>query len=103
MEKYDLKNKNIELHNILYASTSRPCYEMNRTILLEELEDIKYNEYVIVEGYHCSCYGFNDCKWEAMKYSKEELIKLAEVHKDDYYRDSTNDLFEYILNSFKRG
>ena len=29
MEKYDLKNKTVQFHNILFASTSRPDYEMD--------------------------------------------------------------------------
>lgn len=104
MEKYEIKGKKIELHNILFASTSEPTYEMDRAILLEELEDIDYNEYVVVEGYHCSCYGFDDCQWEAIKYTKDELIKLAELNKEDttYGMDSINQLYSYVLAKLKR-
>ncbi|WP_288910785.1 hypothetical protein [uncultured Thomasclavelia sp.] len=101
MEKYDLKNKTVQLHNILFASTSSPDYEMDRTILLEELEDLKYGEYVVVEGGHCSCYDFDDCEWYATKYTKEELIKLAESHQNDCYCDSSMDMYEYVLKKLK--
>lgn len=82
MEKYDLKNNQVNFHNILFASTSEPDYEMSRTILLENLKDTNYDEYVVVEGCHCSCYGFDDTEWDAIKYNKNELLKLAEAHKD---------------------
>lgn len=107
MEKYDLKNKTIELkntvqlHNILYATTSSPDYEMDRSILLENLEDVSYGEYVVVEGYHCSCYGFDDTEWEATKYTKEELIKLAEAHQNDTYKSSIHSLYNYVLKNLR--
>lgn len=100
MEKYDLKNKQVKFHNILFASTSEPDYEMYRIILLEKLEDIKYDEYVVVEGSHCSCYDFDDTEWEAIKYNRNELIKLAEAHKE-HYRSSTNELYDYVLKNLR--
>lgn len=78
MEKYDLKKENIKLHNIVIAITSKPDYEMSRWLLLEDLDNLKYNEYVVVEGYHCSCYGFDETEWDAIKYTQEELMKIAE-------------------------
>ena len=57
---------------------------MSRWLLLEDLEDLKWNEYVIVEGYHCSCYDFDETEWEAIKYDREELVKIAKdrIEKD---------------------
>ena len=77
MEKYDLKKGEIKFHNIVIAITSEPDYEMERWLLLENLKDIKYGEYVVVNGYHCSCYNFDDTDWEATKYTEEELKKIA--------------------------
>lgn len=73
LKKRDWKTLEIKPHNIIFAYTSEPDYEMERRILLE----IKYNEYVILEGGHCSCYDFDDTEWEAIQYDSEELAKLA--------------------------
>jgi len=94
MEKYKLNKNDIKIHNIIYAYTSSPDYEMERYLLLENMPNCKYDEYVVVEGYHCSCYGFDDTEWEAMKYTEEELIKLAKVKKK--YSSTENNLWNYI-------
>lgn len=103
MEKYELNKNNIKLHNILYAVTSPNGYEMYRYLLLEDMPDTKWDEYVVVEGFHCSCYDFDDTKWEAIKYTKEELVKLAEVKVNENFWDKTEKcLYNYILHNFKR-
>ena len=43
MEKYDLKLSNIKFHNIVLAITSKPGYEMYRYLLIEDLEDLRYD------------------------------------------------------------
>lgn len=79
MKNYQLNNKtNIKLHNILYSITSPSDYEMERLLLLIDMPDTEYGEYVLVEGSHCSCYDFDETQWDAAVYSKEELIKLLE-------------------------
>lgn len=97
MEKYNLKKDNIKLHNIVIANTSEPDYEMSRWLLLEDLEGLNYDEYVIVEGSHCSCYGFDDTQWHAMKYTKEELIKIAiDRTREHWYKEETK-FYELVL------
>lgn len=66
----------IKFHEIVIVSTSPIDYEMARIMLVEKDGDFG-NEYYVVEGYHCSCYGFDDTKWEVMKYDRKDLIKLA--------------------------
>lgn len=73
MKKIDYRTLDIKPHNILVAYTTDPDYEMSRYILLE----IDYDKYVILEGYHCSCYGFDDTEWESIEYTNDELRKLA--------------------------
>lgn len=49
MEKYNLKNKtDIKMHNVLFATTSERDYEMKRLLLLEDMPDTEYNEFVLV-------------------------------------------------------
>ena len=107
MEKYNLKNKtDIKMHNVLFATTSERDYEMERLLLLEDMSDTEYNEFVLVEGYHCSCYDFDETNWDCTKLTKDELNKLLEkteewetvikeiIKKDDEYtRQAIKDYF----------
>ena len=102
MEKYDLKLSNIKFHNIVLAITSKPDYEMWRYLLIEDLEDLRYDEYVVVEGYHCSCYGFDDTKWEAIKYTKNELLTLVEKRIIENCRAKEEKRFYYLVNEYLR-
>ena len=79
MKKYYLKNKaDIKMHNVLFATTSQKDYEMTRLLLLENMPDTNSDEFVLAEGYHCSCYDFDDTDWDCMKLTKDELNKLLE-------------------------
>ena len=71
MKKIDYKEIKISPADILFASTSDPDYEMSRVILLEQA-----GKYIILEGGHCSCYGFDDTEWSAIEYEIDELKKL---------------------------
>lgn len=85
MRNYNIRENKPQLHNILFAVTSERDYQMNRLLLLERMPDTdEFNEYVLVEGYHCSCYGFDDCRWEATVYTREELSKLLQANFEDY-------------------
>lgn len=102
MEKYDLKLSNIKFHNIVLAITSEPSYEMWRYLLIEDLEDLRYDEYIVVEGSHCSCYGFDDTKWEAIKYTKNELLTLAEKRITENCWAKEEKRFYYLVNEYLR-
>lgn len=83
MEKYNLKNKtDIKMHNVLFATTSEKDYEMKRLLLLEDMPDTEYNEFVLAEGSHCSCYDFDETNWDCTKLTKDELNKLLEKIED---------------------
>ena len=87
MKKIDWKTLKIMPHNIVVAWTSEPDYEMSRIILLEN----GYDEYVVLEGGHCSCYDFDETEWDATVYETGELIKLANA---DY---NQNDKFWQLV------
>lgn len=103
MEAYSLKTSDVKFHNIVIAVTSEPDYNMDRWLLLEDLEDLKYGEYVVVEGGHCSCYGFDDTQWSAMRYSKEELIKLAELRASEkcWYKEE-KEFYKLVIDYLRR-
>lgn len=83
MEKYSLKNKtDIKMHNILFATTTERDYEMERLILLEDMPDTNYDEFVLAEGYHCSCYDFDETEWDCIKLTRAELEKMLENVED---------------------
>ena len=94
MRKYELKGKDIKLHNILFTTTSTEDYEMSRLILLERMPDTDYGEYVLIEGWHCSCYGFDDTEWEAIIFSREELDKLTQEEPYSNERKQLNDFWK---------
>ena len=102
MEAYKIDKNNIKLHNIVFAITSEQDYEMKRYLLLKNLEDLNYGEYVIVEGYHYSCYDFDDTEWEATIYTEDELIKLAKenIEKNTWWGEEKK-LYKFILEYFK--
>lgn len=66
------------MHNVLFATTSVKGYSMERLLLLEDMPDTNRNEFVLVEGYHCSCYDFDETNWECTKLTEDELNKLLE-------------------------
>lgn len=83
--------KFLEPWRILVSLTSKPDYEMDRYILAHAGEDWE-DEYLVIEGYHCSCYNFSDTAWGAVIYTREELIKLAKARISDecfYYSCET--------------
>lgn len=83
MEKYNLKNKtDIKMHNVLFAITRNDCGFEERLLLLENMPNANCDEFILVEGYHCSCYDFDETKWECTQLTKKELNKLLENVKD---------------------
>lgn len=95
--------KLINAHNILFTTTSERDYEMNRLFILEEMPKTSLNEFVLVEGYHCSCYGFDETKWEATVYNKEELIKiLSNSSGYEYLRKDALNFIKRYLNEIEK-
>lgn len=99
MTNYNLKNKSdIKMHNVLFATTSEKDYEMKRLLLLEDMPDTNGDEFVLVEGYHCSCYDFDETNWNCTKLTRNELNKLLE--KIEYWEPLRKELKEFLARYF---
>lgn len=84
MKKIDgFKIEQVPHSNIAIVVTSEPDYEMDRVMLVEDYPD--YQDFTIVQGGHCSCYGFDEVQWEVITYTKEEAIKLATGWQESRY------------------
>jgi hypothetical protein len=95
----NLNNLEVKLHNIVLTHTSNLDYEMERIMLLEGIVGLKeYDEYLLLEGFHCSCYDFDDSKWEAMVYDKKELLSLANA---EYNKN--NQFWKMVKSYFNEG
>lgn len=98
MKNYSEANKfvkeGIKPHQILFAWTSEQDYEMERKILLEYVDNMGCDDYLLLEGFHCSCYDFDDTEWEGTTYSGNELKKLANA---DYNK---NDPFWKMVRNY---
>lgn len=95
MRNYRIINDlTVNLSNVLFCTTSNIDYSMDRIILCEELPECEMNEYVLIYGGHCSCYGFDETSWEATVYTESELIKLAECNSIN------KELKDFILHYF---
>lgn len=81
-----INNLELKPHNILFSWTSPQDYEMVRYMLIEDIDGLDHNEYLLLEGGHCSCYGFDETDWDAIVYTKDELLKLANA---EYYYDNS--------------
>ena len=100
MEKIKIDKNDLKIHNFVITYTSPIDYDMQRYILLEDIKGLEYDEYIIAEGGHCSCYGFDDTEWEYIKYSKEELKKLCEIKSIDEYTDHDERIFYTLCKNY---
>lgn len=47
--------------------------DIDRVATSDELFDVS----AIIEGGHCSCYGWAEVTWDGVGYGRDELLKLA--------------------------
>lgn len=76
MERVEISGE-IELWRIICASQSEPDYSEDRQILLYGGDGEWQDEYILLDGGHCSCYGWEEVEWDAVKYSRSELDALS--------------------------
>ena len=73
-QEKDFKLGCVPLEKVAIVLTSDADYEESRLIFVEDYPD--YCEYLIVEGWHCSCYGWSDVAWDATFLDSRELGSL---------------------------
>lgn len=69
--------KAIKTWRIICAAQSEPNYSEDRQVLVYAGEDTCDDEYMLLDGGHCSCYDWDEVDWDATVYSREELEALA--------------------------
>lgn len=86
----------LKMHNILFCTTSDVGYSMERLMLLENMDNLQYGQYVLIEGYHCSCYDFDECTWDAIELNQEELITLLKNISE--YENLRQELKKFLIH-----
>ena len=81
----NLNKLSILPHNIEFAYTSEQNYEMDRILIVTGIEGLNYEERLVLEGGHCSCYDFDETSWDGVVWEPEEFRKLAEVKSKTEY------------------
>ena len=95
MRNYNITKDEITIANVVYCITSQSDYEMSRLLILENMPTMEYGEYMLVEGYHCSCYDFDDASYEATIYDVEELMKILKEKDYDELRKKAYKFMKY--------
>ena len=71
----DFKLEMVPMWKIIFiASSEDACCEWYRTIIADDFPEFGLT--TVIEGGHCSCYDFEDTKWEATSYTREEMHSL---------------------------
>lgn len=84
--------KKIDVWRVVCASESTPFYDGSKLILIDAGERYPSGEsFILLDGYHCSCYGWEETAFDCTSYSREELRELANAtlkrdYLDDYER-----------------
>lgn len=76
--------KAIEPWRIICAAQSEPDYSEERYMLIyagDRSDDYYDKGYILLEGWHCSCYDWPEVDWDATHYEEDELLKIADMRK----------------------
>ena len=110
IKDYDISK--IPFSSIVFAVTSDPEYEMDRAIFVENYPE--YSDYMIINGCHCSCYGFEDTTWDAYIFTPndehagwkgrdKEILKLMQTWIEDSWQKSDKMLAGMVINYMGKG
>ena len=70
----NFKLEQVPSHKVAFALTSPIDYEMERILLAQDWPD--WSDYTLIQGWHCSCYDFDEAKWDAIRYGETELCQV---------------------------
>lgn len=100
MDYIDIKT--IYPDEVLFSVTSKETWDMYRLILLENRNYNENFDFVLIEGSHCSCYGFSDIEWHGIKLTTDELVKLLKnVQPYEELRIKLKNFMRYYSNYFR--
>lgn len=74
----------IEPWRIICAAQSEPDYSEERYMLIyagDRSDDYYGKGYILLKGWHCSCYDWPEVDWDATHYEEDELLKIADMRK----------------------
>ena len=71
----------VPVDRIVAVVTSAPDYEMSRLVYVEDWPE--YDDHSVIDGGHCSCYGFEDTEWTGTTYTRDELRVAATKWQED--------------------
>lgn len=91
----DFDIKTVPHHAIVVAVTSDQDYSMDRTLICEDWPE--YGDITVINGSHCSCYGFDDTKWEALTYNAKEFAEVVKGWKPAYEFDAPSEALAYPI------
>ena len=90
----NFKLTDVPVWKIIFISTSVPAYSMERICVAGEYPN--YGDYTLISGNHCSCFGFDETRWDAITYTRDELLKVVSGWEKSPYR-TENDIADMII------
>lgn len=101
MKKFDGNLNKLALmpHNIEFCYTSEQYYEMQRIIIITGIDGLQYDEYLVLEGGHCSCYDFDETDWDGVVWERAEFRKLAEIKSKTEHDKKEQKFWEIVLQN----
>lgn len=74
LDKFDIST--VPIWKVIITVTSEPDYSMDRIYIVEDYPEMF--DYTVIDGGHCSCFGFDETTWGAVAYTREEFGKLMQ-------------------------
>lgn len=72
----DFKIEQVPHSRIVFAATEENDYDGDRILIAESWPE--WNDYTVISGNHCSCFGFDEVDWDATVYDEHDLRKVLE-------------------------